>query len=70
MSEPLLITVEDAARRLGISRTSAYELVKAGTLPARRLPGLRIVRVRVEDVEKLARGEEIEQRPRLQAVKP
>jgi excisionase family DNA binding protein len=35
-------TVTEAACLLGISRTSAYELVRAGTLPALRL-GRRIV---------------------------
>ncbi len=36
------MTVTDAARVLGISRSTAYELVRSGTLPALRL-GRRIV---------------------------
>ncbi len=39
---PLVCTVEEAGRLLGISRTLAYELVAQGELPALRL-GRRIV---------------------------
>lgn len=42
MEEPLALTVEEAARLLGISRTLAYESVARGDLPAVRL-GRRIV---------------------------
>jgi excisionase family DNA binding protein len=38
----LTVTVTEAAEILGVSRTSAYELVRAGTLPSVRL-GRRIV---------------------------
>ena len=41
-SEPLTITVEEASRRLGISRGLAYSLVRRGEIPAVRL-GRRIV---------------------------
>lgn len=41
-SEPLTITVEEAGRRLGISRGLAYSLVRRGEIPAVRL-GRRIV---------------------------
>jgi excisionase family DNA binding protein len=41
-SEPLTITVEQAARRLGISRGLAYTLVRRGEIPAVRL-GRRLV---------------------------
>ena len=37
MNEPLTITVEDAARLLGISRGLAYEAVRRGELPVIRL---------------------------------
>ncbi len=36
-SERLLLTVEEAARRLGIGKTLAWELVWAGVLPSVRL---------------------------------
>ena len=36
---PLLLAVPKAARILGISRASAYRLVKSGELPTRRLGG-------------------------------
>jgi excisionase family DNA binding protein len=42
MDEPLALSVEDAARLLGISRTLAYESVARGELPSVRL-GKRIV---------------------------
>jgi excisionase family DNA binding protein len=37
MSEPLTISVEDAARLLGISRGLAYESARRGELPTIRL---------------------------------
>jgi excisionase family DNA binding protein len=37
MSEPLTISVEDAARLLGISRGLAYEAARRGELPVIRL---------------------------------
>lgn len=42
VDEPLALSVEEAARLLGISRTLAYESVARGELPAVRL-GRRIV---------------------------
>lgn len=42
-SEPLIITVEEAGRRLGISRGLAYELVRRGEIPAVRLGCRRLV---------------------------
>jgi excisionase family DNA binding protein len=42
-SEPLTITVEEAGRRLGISRGLAYELVRRGEIPAVRLGCRRLV---------------------------
>ncbi len=36
-TERLLLTVEEAARRLGIGKTLAWELVWAGALPSVRL---------------------------------
>jgi excisionase family DNA binding protein len=41
-NEPLTITVEEAARRLGISRGLAYTLARRGEIPAVRL-GRRLV---------------------------
>jgi excisionase family DNA binding protein len=44
MPEPLLLKVEEAARRLSLSRTKVYELMESGELPsikigtARRIP--------------------------------
>ncbi len=42
-NERLLLTVEEAARRLGIGRTLAWRLVRSGQLPSVRLG--RLVRV-------------------------
>jgi len=42
VSERLTLTVEEAARLLGISRNSAYEAARRGELPAIRL-GRRIL---------------------------
>lgn len=40
--QPLTVTVEQAAKLLGIGRSTAYELVRTGDLPSLRL-GRRIV---------------------------
>lgn len=37
--EPAVYTVEEAAALLGVARTTAYELVRDRTIPARRLGG-------------------------------
>ena len=37
MTEPLVISVEDAARMLGISRGLAYEAARTGAIPALRI---------------------------------
>src|SRR6202000_2630778 len=42
LKEKLTLTVEEAAARLGVSRNSAYDAVKLGTIPAIRI-GKRIV---------------------------
>ena len=50
----MTLTVEEAAKVLGISRALAYELVRRGELPSRRL-GRRIVVPRYE-LEAFIRG--------------
>lgn len=58
--EPVLLRVEEAARRLSIGRTKTYELMTAGELPvvrigrAVRIPTAAVeawVRKQVDDVE-------------------
>lgn len=56
--EPLAITIDEAARRLGISRTTAYSRAKDGTLPVRRLGSRWLVSVKA--LEKMM---DIEPRP-------
>ncbi len=48
-NERLLLTVEEAAKRLGIGRTLAWQLVRDGQLPSVRLG--RLVRVPVRGLE-------------------
>jgi excisionase family DNA binding protein len=50
------VSVEEAARTLGIGRSLAYELARTGELPALRL-GNRLV-VPVERLERLLAGDE------------
>jgi excisionase family DNA binding protein len=51
MSNPrLTLTVEEAAARLGISRSLAYELARRGELPVVRLGRRIVVPVRALDV--------------------
>jgi excisionase family DNA binding protein len=38
-------TIPQAARFLQVGRSSIYAMMNAGTLPAKRLPGLRAVRI-------------------------
>ncbi|HEX3828053.1 MAG TPA: helix-turn-helix domain-containing protein [Sporichthyaceae bacterium] len=37
--EPAIYTVEEVAELLGVARSTAYELVRDGKIPARRLGG-------------------------------
>lgn len=45
--QPLLVTVEEAGRMIGVSRWKAYQLVRTGVLPVVRL-GPRSTRVPVD----------------------
>ncbi len=58
VNERLLLTVEEAARRLGIGRSFAWELVRKGELPSIRLGRLVRIPVRTLDewVQRKARG--------------
>lgn len=38
-SEPLVYTVEEAGKLLGLGRTASYDAVRAGELPALRIRG-------------------------------
>ncbi len=49
-TEPL-ISVREAARRLGLCRRTVYDLCSKGVLPHRRL--FNAIRIRPEDVERL-----------------
>ncbi len=59
-NERLLLTVEEAARRLGIGRSLAWELVRNGDLPSIRLGPLVRIPVRALDdwIQRKARGDE------------
>ena len=48
--EPLLVTVEEAARRLGVGRTLLYQQVRRGALPSVRVGRCR--RIAVADLER------------------
>ncbi len=58
-SERLLLTVEEAARRLGIGRSLAWQLVREGKLPSVRLGRLVRIPVRTLDdwIQQKARGD-------------
>jgi excisionase family DNA binding protein len=55
--ERATITVEEAARILGVGRATAYEAVRTGRLKSIRVSRRRIVVLR-EPLERLLRGEE------------
>lgn len=48
LDDDVLLTAEDVARKLKISRTKAYEMIKFGELPSISLG--RLVRVRIVDL--------------------
>jgi excisionase family DNA binding protein len=43
--EPVAVSVENAARAIGLSRTTVWELVRGGELPAKRIGGRVLIRV-------------------------
>jgi excisionase family DNA binding protein len=49
MSEVLLLTVKEAAHRIGLGRTFTYELIRRGELRSLKIGGAR--RVAVADIE-------------------
>ena len=53
-----LITLTEAGKRLGYSRTTIWRLVKAGTLPVVNPTGSGNNRVRLSDVIAIANGKE------------
>ncbi len=53
-SLPIAVSVTQAATLLGIGRTLAWQLVRSGRLPARRLPDTERVVVLVADLQAFA----------------
>ena len=54
-----LITLTEAGKRLGYSRTTIWRLAKAGTLPVVNPTGTGNNRVRLSDVIAIANGKEV-----------
>ncbi len=52
--EPLLVSITEAGRGLGLAKTKAFEAARDGTIPTVELAGKRLVRVR--DLEALVDG--------------
>jgi excisionase family DNA binding protein len=52
-SKPLFVRPSEAARLLGISRSKLYMLLRAGTVPSRKIGAA--VRVPIEALERMAR---------------
>ena len=48
MTAPLLLTVPEAARSLGLGRSTLFAMIAAGTIPAVKVGGAR--RVRASDL--------------------
>jgi excisionase family DNA binding protein len=53
MTEPILLRAQEVARLLSISKSSAYDLLASGQIPAVRIG--RAVRARRDDVEAFTR---------------
>lgn len=56
--QPMLVTTDEAAEMLGISKGSMKRAIKAGALKPVRIVGLGWPRYRRADVEAIVRGEE------------
>lgn len=59
-NHPLLITAEEAARRLSIGRSKCYELMEAGIVPSIKIGRLRrvIASELPNTIERLRKGED------------
>lgn len=53
--EPVLCSIADAARTLGIGKTKTYELIERGTLETITIDARRLVKV--ESIKRLADGQ-------------
>jgi excisionase family DNA binding protein len=57
MSESLFLRIDDAAKQLGVSRQTVYDLIRRNTIPAVRLAGRGdrgMLRVPADALKKLA----------------
>jgi excisionase family DNA binding protein len=52
LKERLLVKPSEAAALLGVSRSSVYELVRAGAIPSVRIAGM--IRISVDQLRKIA----------------
>jgi excisionase family DNA binding protein len=50
MSESLLVTIDEAARRIGLKRSFTYELIRKGQLHSVKIGGAR--RIVIADLER------------------
>ena len=48
-----LLTVDEATKLLKISKSSVYEMVKDGSMPSVKLPGVRRVFIKRSDLENI-----------------
>jgi excisionase family DNA binding protein len=61
MNDKMLLTIQEAAHRIGLGRTFTYDLIRRGELRSLKIGGARRVAVAdIEDfVERLRRGTEV-----------
>lgn len=64
-TEPLLISVVEAANRVGLSKSTVYELIDAGRFPHKRV-GRRIL-VPVKALERWAAEDVLDSMPSIEA---
>jgi excisionase family DNA binding protein len=70
VAAPVLLTVDEVAARLRISRTKVYELIQSGALSAYRLPAIRIANQDLEQFLANCRTEPRQDHPTWQRLKP
>jgi excisionase family DNA binding protein len=51
--QPVSLAIPDAARRHGLSLNTVRYAISRGLLPAYRIPGTRVVRVRIDELDAL-----------------
>jgi excisionase family DNA binding protein len=67
--DALLLTVNDVARRLRVSRSKVYALIESGRLAAHRLPAIRVTQIDLDHFLNGCRHSPRSEEPAIRTVK-